>query len=86
MSASGVSETIRHRVAVGDLLASWAARRPDRLCLAMDDREYTFAEMDEMADQVHAGIAGIGVRLGDRVPIRAKARTRIGERNRTPAT
>ncbi len=57
MSASGVSETIRHRVAVGDLLASWAARRPDRLCLAMDDREYTFAEMDEMADQVHAGMA-----------------------------
>jgi non-ribosomal peptide synthetase component F len=77
MSASGVSETMRHRVAVGDLLASWAARRPDRLCLAMDDREYTFAEMDEMADQVNAGMAGshrqntafhgIGARLAARL-------------------
>jgi len=79
MSASGVSETMRHRVAVGDLLASWAARRPDRLCLAMDDREYTFAEMDEMADQVHAGMAGIGVRLGDRVATLAPNRIELLE-------
>ena len=79
MSASGVSETMRHRVAVGDLLSSWAARRPDRLCLAMDDREYTFVEMDEMADQVHAGMAGIGVRLGDRVATLAPNRIELLE-------
>jgi carnitine-CoA ligase len=79
MSASRVRDTTRSRVAVGDLLASWAARRPDRLCCAMDDREYTFAEMDGMADRVHAGFAAIGARSGDRVATLAPNRIELLE-------
>jgi crotonobetaine/carnitine-CoA ligase len=79
MNASGVSETTRHRVAVGDLLASWAARRPDRLCAAMDDREYSFAELDGIADRLHAGMAAFEVHPGDRVATLATNRSELLE-------
>jgi crotonobetaine/carnitine-CoA ligase len=79
MGASGMSETTRHRVAVGDLLASWAARRPDRLCAAMDDREYTFAELDGIADRLHAGMAAFEVHPGDRVATLAPNRSELLE-------
>jgi carnitine-CoA ligase len=79
MNASGVSVSTRHRVAVGDLLASWAAQRPDRLCAAMDDREYSFAELDRIADRLHAGMAAFGVRPGDRVATLAPNRSELLE-------
>ena len=79
MKASDVTETTRHRVAVGDLLASWAARRPHRVCVAMDDREYTFAELDGVADRLHAGMAANGVRPGDRVATLAPNRIELLE-------
>ena len=79
MKASDVTETTRHRVAVGDLLASWAARRPDRVCVAMNDREYTYAELDRVADRLHAGMAAHGVRPGDRVATLAPNRIELLE-------
>ncbi len=79
MKASDVTETVRHRVAVGDLVASWAARRPHRVCVAMDDREYTYAELDRVADQLHAGMAAHGVGPGDRVATLAPNRIELLE-------
>lgn len=79
MGASGVSETTGIRLPIGDLLALWAARRPDRVCVAMDDHEYTFAELDRIADQLHTGMAGIGIRPGDRMATLAPNRIELLE-------
>jgi crotonobetaine/carnitine-CoA ligase len=45
----------------------------------MDDREYTFAELDGVADRLHAGMAANGVRPGDRVATLAPNRIELLE-------
>jgi crotonobetaine/carnitine-CoA ligase len=67
------------RCAVGDLLRAWARQRPERLCCALDDHEFTFAELDARADQLAAGLAALGIRKGDRVATLAPNRVEILE-------
>ena len=60
-------ELLGTREAIGEVLRRWARERPDRVCCAMDERSFTFAEMDARSDQIAAGIAALGVEKGDRV-------------------
>lgn len=55
------------RAPIGDVLRDRARRRPERVCCAMDDHAFTFAEMDARSDQVAAGAAALGIERGDRV-------------------
>lgn len=67
------------RCAVGDLLRLWAAERPDRVCCALDDQRFTFAEMDALADRIAAGVIALGVAPGDRVATLAPNRVELLE-------
>src|SRR5262245_10287099 len=60
-------ELLGTREPIGDLLRRQARERGDRVCCAMDEQSFTFAEMDARSDQIGAGIAALGVEKGDRV-------------------
>jgi carnitine-CoA ligase len=64
---------------IGNVLRGWASKRPDRICCAVDDRSYTFAEMDARSDELAAGIAALGLGKGDRVATLASGRAELLE-------
>lgn len=48
-------------------LRYWAQRDPDRMAIALGDRELTWAELDDRTSRLAQGLRGLGVGLGDRV-------------------
>jgi crotonobetaine/carnitine-CoA ligase len=67
------------RDAVGNVLRGHATERPDRVCCAMDDDVFTFAEMDARSDALAAGAAALGLSKGDRVATLTPNRTELLE-------
>jgi len=67
------------RDAIGNVLRARAQERPDRLCCALDDQQFTFAEMDARSDTIAAGIAALEVAKGDRVATLAPNRVELLE-------
>ena len=64
---------------VGDRLRGQAERLGDRPYLWSADERRTYAEMDRAADRVASGLAGLGVRPGDRVAVIAGNRIEMAE-------
>src|SRR5262249_41613810 len=64
---------------IPDILRVRAAATPDRVCCAMDDNVFTYAEMDYRSDALAAGLAQLGVRRGERVAMLAPNRTELLE-------
>lgn len=48
-------------------LRYWAQRDPERMAIAMGDRELTWAQLDDRTSRLAQGLRGLGVGLGDRV-------------------
>jgi crotonobetaine/carnitine-CoA ligase len=67
------------RDAIGTVLRDRARERPDRLCCALDEDRFTFAEMDVRSDAIAAGVAALGVAKGDRVATLAPNRVELLE-------
>ena len=67
------------RDAIGSVLRDRTQKTPDRVCCAMDDVAYTFAEMDARSDEVAAGAAALGIHKGDRVATLAPNRVELLE-------
>jgi carnitine-CoA ligase len=61
------------------MLRARAAATPDRVCCAMDDDVFTYAEMDHRSDTLAAGLARLGVGRGERVAMLAPNRTELLE-------
>ena len=54
---------------LGALLRERAAQVPDRTALVEGDRRFSYAELDERADRLAAGLRELGVRAGDAVVV-----------------
>ena len=54
---------------IGQDLADRAARHPDRAAVVTDDGELSYGQLDELANELAAGLAAKGVERGDRVAI-----------------
>jgi carnitine-CoA ligase len=67
------------REAIGEVLRGWAKERPDRVCCALDEQSFTFAEMDARSDQIAAGAGALGIAKGDRVAMLAPNRIELLE-------
>ncbi len=65
--------------AIGSLLRARARETPGATGVVCGDDVLTFADLDERADRVSAGFAGLGVGKGDRVAIVAPNRTELFE-------
>lgn len=52
---------------VGDLLSAAAANDPHAIAATLDDQQVTFAELDDSADRLAAGMAAAGIGRGDLV-------------------
>ena len=57
------------RQTLGDILRRSAAREPRKTAIVCGATTWTFAEFDAVCDRLAAGLAGIGVKTGDRVAI-----------------
>jgi crotonobetaine/carnitine-CoA ligase len=67
------------RDAIGNVLRARAARTPDRVCCAMDEDVFSYAEMDRRSDALAAGLAQLGVGRGERIATLAPNRTELLE-------
>ncbi|HVI24489.1 MAG TPA: fatty acyl-CoA synthetase [Myxococcales bacterium] len=57
------------RQTLGDILRRSAAREPRKTAIVCGATTWTFSDLDALCDRLAAGLAGIGVRTGDRVAI-----------------
>ncbi|MFL5418128.1 MAG: fatty acyl-CoA synthetase [Myxococcales bacterium] len=57
------------RQTLGDILRRSAAREPRKTAIVCGATTWTFSDLDTLCDRLAAGLAGIGVRTGDRVAI-----------------
>src|SRR5581483_11494887 len=55
------------RDAIGNVLRARAADTPERICCAMDDDVFTYAQMDQRSDALAAGVRSLGIEQGDRI-------------------
>jgi fatty-acyl-CoA synthase len=53
----------------GEVLEYWARWQPDKVGLKFEERDFTWAELDQRADELAAGLSNLGVGRGDRVGI-----------------
>jgi len=67
------------RDAIGDVLRARALSTPDRVCCAMDENVYTYAEMDQRSDALAAGLAQLGAGRGEQVAMLAPNRIELLE-------
>jgi crotonobetaine/carnitine-CoA ligase len=67
------------RDAVGNILRARAESTPDRVCCAMDEQVFTYAEMDRRSDALAAGLAGLGLGPGEQVAMLAPNRVELLE-------
>lgn len=54
---------------LGDLLRDWASRDGDRTAVVARAGRESYRELDARADRIAAGLAGLGIRAGDRVVV-----------------
>jgi len=66
------SKTIIRRQSLGDLLRRTAARDPSKIAIRCGQVEWTYAHFDRLCDQFSAGLASLGIVLGDRVAVLAR--------------
>jgi amino acid adenylation domain-containing protein len=59
----------RHPARMDEAFAAVAAAQPDAVALTCGDRSMTYAELDERASRIAAGLLAAGVRRGERVGI-----------------
>ena len=57
------------RQTLGDILHRSAARTPRKAAIVCGGVRWTFAELDGICDRVAAGLAGLGVKAGERVAV-----------------
>ncbi|MFC3455051.1 (2,3-dihydroxybenzoyl)adenylate synthase [Amycolatopsis speibonae] len=51
----------------GEQLSGWAVRHADRVALVDGDRRWTYAALDTAVRRLSSGLAGLGLRRGDKV-------------------
>jgi len=56
---------------LAELLRRYVKGRPDNLCIAYEDENISFAELDQRSDRLAAALLGQGLASGDRVAILA---------------
>jgi fatty-acyl-CoA synthase len=64
--------TISNRHTLGDILRRTAQRLPRKMAIICGTTAWTYAEFDESCSRLAAGLAGHGVRRGDRIAILAR--------------
>ncbi|MGC2779381.1 MAG: AMP-binding protein, partial [Bradyrhizobium sp.] len=64
--------SIVRRQTLGDLLRRSAARTPRKTAVICGDVSWTYAEFNDIADRLAAGLASQGVGRGERVAILAR--------------
>jgi carnitine-CoA ligase len=67
------------RDAIGNILRARAVHMPDRVCCAMDENAFTYAEMDQRSDALAAGLAQLGAGRGAQVATLAPNRFELLE-------
>ena len=63
---------ITRRQTLGDLLRRSAQRLPHKLAVRCGDTRWSYAEFDAIVTRLAAGLAGRGIRCGDRVAVLAR--------------
>ena len=54
---------------LAEILPHAVCAHADRIALIIDDRQFSFRELDAMSSRVASGLAAIGIDAGDRVSL-----------------
>ncbi len=57
------------QLVMGEVLARWARRRPEKEALVFKDRRFTYREFDERVNRLANGLASLGVGKSDKVGV-----------------
>jgi fatty-acyl-CoA synthase len=71
LSSTDQIKTARQHT-IGDILRRSAARYPEKIAIQCGNVEWTYFELDKLANQIGRGLLNQGVVLGDRVAIVAR--------------
>src|SRR3990172_3474400 len=68
-SEAGMTFESFHHITLGELLTAQASRYADKTFLISGDERWTYAEAEEQANALAAGLRRLGLQPGDRVAI-----------------
>jgi len=54
---------------LGEVLARWARKTPDREALVFNDKRYTYSQFNERVNRLANGLMGLGIEKGDKVAV-----------------
>lgn len=55
------------QLVLGEMLARWARKQPDRECLIFKDKRFTYKQLDERVNRLANALADLGITKGDKV-------------------
>lgn len=57
------------QLVLGEVLARWARKTPDREALVFKDKRYTYSQFNERVNRLASGLTGLGIEKGDKVAV-----------------
>jgi len=60
---------LSRQLVLGEVLARWARKTPDREALVFNDKRYTYSQFNERVNRLANGLMGLGIEKGDKVAV-----------------
>lgn len=60
---------LSRQLILGEVLARWARKTPDREALVFKDKRYTYSQFNERVNRLANGLMGLGIEKGDKVAV-----------------
>lgn len=60
---------LSRQLVLGEVLARWSRKAPDREALAFKDKRYTYSQFNERVNRLASGLTGLGIGKGDKVAV-----------------
>jgi len=70
---------LSRQLVLGEVLARWARKNPDREALVFKDKRYTYSQFNERVNRLAHGLTGLGIEKGDKVAVLFMNCTEIAE-------
>ncbi len=60
---------LSRQLVLGEVLARWARKIPDKEALVFKDKRYTYSQFNERVNRLASGLTGLGIEKGDKIAV-----------------